>query len=200
MDNLETSHPVNELGIDESHVVIDNPDKPCPPEILSKIVGVRVEYMDYQGYTKTGIIEVHRDLAQDVADFFGTAERIGFPIHNITQASAGNYKFDDDALMENNATSGFNYRNIADTDTPSMHGLGRAIDVNPRYNPYIIYDVNGERLKALPKNWRHDTNEAGTFTADHELVKFMEDRGWEWGGRWTPDSGRTDLHHFQKPE
>jgi hypothetical protein len=181
-----------------AHEVLSNPDKPCPPEILRRIVGVEVVFVDVEGNDQRGIIEVHETLTHDVADFFALARSIDFPISSVTPASAEQFGFDDGKLMAANASSGFNYRTIAGTDRPSLHGLGRAIDVNPRLNPYLKYDEQGSLVETHPADGAYDTRVAGTFTAGHPLVRFMKERGWEWGGDWTPETGRTDLHHFQK--
>jgi hypothetical protein len=39
---------------------------------------------------------------------------------------------------------------------------------------------------------------AGTLYANHQLVLFMKERGWGWGGDWRPESGRVDYQHFEK--
>jgi hypothetical protein len=98
--------------------------------------------------------------------------------------------------MEDNVSSGFNYRLIAGTDKPSLHALGRAFDINPRQNPYIRYERR--EIIAQPKQSKWDKSRPGTLFADHPLVKMMEGFGWEWGGHWSQESGRTDYQHFQK--
>ena len=178
-------------------LVASNPERPLPPEIAWQIVPLTVSFRDFDGTEHEGTIEVHRDLAEDVQDFFTLAQEIGFPIEKVKKSSDAPTPWDDGTLMAENATSSFNYRMIAGTDRPSLHGLGRALDVNPRLNPYIRYDDEGNAT-VEPAGAEHHPGEPGVFDAEHPLVVFMKSRGWEWGGDWKPESGRTDLHHFQK--
>ena len=48
------------------------------------------------------------------------------------------YEGDDDRSMAANNTSGFNRRPVAGTDRWSEHSYGRAIDLNPVQNPYVV--------------------------------------------------------------
>lgn len=175
--------------------VRNNPDKPCPPELLAQQVGLEVQYLGFDGIVHSGVIEVHQDAAEDVAAFFELALELEFPIQKVVQAGQPEYAWDDDKLMADNATSSFNYRTIAGTDTVSEHALG-AFDVNPELNPYIRYV--GDETIVSPAGARWNPAVPGTLTADHPLVVLMKSRGWEWGGDWEPASGRVDYQHFQK--
>ena len=181
------------------HHVETNIYSKCPPEILAQIIGTRVTYMTFDGYDVEGVIEVHKDLEQDVRDFFALAYDIGFPISRVSPASKANIPFDDDDMMSSNMSSGFNYRTIAGTNKLSLHSLGRAIDINPRLNPYRIYK-DGKLVTTKPANWQiyNIQSLGGILESDHQLVEFMRSRNWNWGGDWTPESGRIDLHHFEK--
>lgn len=183
------------------HRVETNRYNTCPPEILQHIIGVHVLYLAFDGFDKQGIIEVHEDLEQDVRDFFTLAYDIGFPLSRVSPASKAKKPFDDDDMMAQNMSSGFNYRTVAGSDQLSLHALGRAIDINPKLNPCHLYE-NGELTETKPGNWRYHSEApfGGVFDTDHPLVELMRSRGWEWGGDWTPESGRVDLHHFQKAE
>lgn len=175
-----------------------NPDRPAPAEVVEEIISVTVRYFDSVGDAKKGIIEVHKDVVRDVQGFFELAYKIGFPIERVVRSSDPEFGWDDDKLMAANATSGFNYRLIKGTDRPSLHGLGRAIDVNTRLNPYMRHAHGDVEIDPPRASWNPEV--PGTLTADHPLVRFMKDRGWEWGGNWTPESGRTDYQHFEKKE
>jgi copper oxidase (laccase) domain-containing protein len=176
-----------------------NPNRAAPPEVLKQITPVEVNYVDFEGNRQTGTIEVNKEVAQDVKDFFELALELGFPIENVVRSSDAEYLWDDDKLMAANTSSGFNYRFIKGTDTPSLHGLGLAFDVNTRCNPYLRYDnVTGELIGIDPIDAEYSIETPGTLHADHPLVMFLKRRGWQWGGDWTPESGRTDYQHFQK--
>lgn len=183
------------------HRVETNPYSECPPEILQHIIGVKIIYLAFDGFDKEGVIEVHKDLKKDVQDFFSLAYDIGFPLTRVSPASKAKIPFDDNDIMAQNMSSGFNYRMVDGTNELSLHALGRAIDINPKLNPCHLYD-GGKRTETKPSNWRYRYKEhiGGEFDTNHELVQFMRSRDWEWGGDWTPESGRVDLHHFQKAE
>ena len=98
--------------------------------------------------------------------------------------------------MVENVSSGFNYRLIAGADLPSLHSYGFAIDINPVQNPYIRYTPEGIITKPEGAVWNPEV--PGTLSADHYLVEFFKGIGWDWGGNWSPESGRVDYQHFQK--
>lgn len=183
-----------ESGYDRQ--VLTNPDIACPPEILKQQVAVEAKYVGFDDLPVSGVIEVNEAVAGDVKAFFEQTVLLNFPIEKVAPASSRPYEWNDDALMEANVSSGFNYRLIAGTDTPSLHGKGLAFDVNPRQNPYIRYKGRQEIVAPAGAIWQPD--QPGTLSAEHPLVKFMIERGWEWGGNWTAESGRIDYQHFQK--
>lgn len=176
--------------------VRSNPNLVCPQEILTKIRPLEVSYLGFDGSEHAGIIEVHESVADDVLAFFELAQQISFPIEKVVRASDRDFQWDDDKLMASNASSGFNYRLVAGSDRVSLHGKGLAFDVNPRQNPYIRFE-QGEKIVAPPDAvWNPAVG--GTLSAEHPLVKFMLERGWDWGGNWTEEDGRIDYQHFQK--
>jgi len=172
-----------------------SPEFPCPKEILDAQVLLEIKHLSFDNTVKLGHIVVNKIVAKDVSCFFEEALRLKFPIDNITPAAA--YNFDDEALMAGNVSSGFNYRLIAGTDKVSKHGLGLAFDINPRQNPYIRYPKDGEPI-VEPHGVVWDPHLPGTLSENHPLVVLMKQKGWEWGGDWLPESGRTDYQHFQK--
>jgi hypothetical protein len=177
-----------------------NPNKPAPPEVVSRLVSLKVAYKDFRGKQREGIIEVNRDLKDDTITFFKYAYHLNFPFNEVNVSSDPRFTWDDNAMMAANVTSGFNYRTIAGTDRPSQHGLGRAIDVNPRQNPYITLDDQGTPVVA-PNGAQWLIGTPGTLHRDHPLLQLMQSRGWAWGGLWTlqdTDGAVIDYQHLQK--
>jgi hypothetical protein len=173
-----------------------NPDNPCPEELLDSLELVEVFYKGFDKRLHMGQIVVAETVVPEVKAFFRQALALEFPIQKVVPAADPKYQWDDEKLMADNASSGFNYRVIAGTDTVSQHGLGLAFDINPRQNPYIRYE-NGETIVQPPAaEW--NPRLPGTLNEIHPLVKMMEAYGWEWGGNWTAESGRVDYQHFQK--
>lgn len=166
-----------------------------PIKIRRDQVVLVVNYFDFDGLNHQGQLVIHKDLAEDVKDWFELAAKLKFPIHKV--APAASYDFDDNRLMAENITSGFNFRQIAGTDELSPHATGRAFDVNPALNPYSHF-VDGN-LVIDPPGAVYRPGEPGVLDAGHELVKFLQKRGWFWGGEWTVERDKKcDLHHFDK--
>jgi hypothetical protein len=95
--------------------------------------------------------------------------------------------------MRDNNTSAFNCRDIPGTGSWSLHAYGRAVDVNPRLNPYI--DRRGEFQPANAGPWVDRVRtDPGMLHDGDPAVRAFTDRGWRWGGHWrTP----LDYQHFE---
>lgn len=162
----------------------------APKELLDSIVLLNVEYYSTDKKLHQGQILVHKTVEEDVKYFFQMAMEEKFPIKQVVPIVK--YKWDDDASMSANNSSAFNYRFIAGTTRLSNHSFGKAIDINPYFNPVIYKDPP----KTSPKGAKYIPGNPGVFTADSRIVKEMKKRGWRWGGDWT---SLKDYHHFDKP-
>ncbi|HVX48029.1 MAG TPA: M15 family metallopeptidase [Candidatus Saccharimonadales bacterium] len=175
----------------------DNPVNPCPEEIRSTLGLMEVVYWGFDAKEHIGQLVLAESVMADVDEFFKQALDMRFPIEKVVLASDPRYSWDDEKLMADNASSGFNYRLIAGTDRPSLHGRGLAFDINTRLNPYIRWERGKKIVRPTGAVW--DKTKAGTLHADHPLVKLMEGFGWEWGGSWTKEGkGVIDYQHFEK--
>jgi peptidoglycan LD-endopeptidase CwlK len=177
-------------------MILQNPRSIAPQSTIDSIVAVPVTHYGYDGVVHQAEIEVHKTVVDDINVFFDTALTLRFPIDKVVKSSDSRYEWDDTKLLEDNATSGFNFRTIAATDKPSLHAQGLAIDVNTRTNPYIAF--RDGRTIVQPAGAIYDPNAKGALTANHPLVRLMKKRGWTWGGDWTQASGRIDYQHFEK--
>ena len=158
-----------------------------PTTISSEMVLTQVEYIDYNGNDTKGLIVVNRKIAEEVIEIFREIKEAGFQIEKMIPISE--YDWDDDKSMEDNNTSGYNYRFVANTQKLSNHSYGMAIDINPRYNPMIVKD------RISPSNGSYSIENKGTITADSEVVKIFKKRGWKWGGDY---KSLKDYQHFDK--
>ena len=158
-----------------------------PTKISSEMVLTQVEYIDYEGNDAQGLIVVNRKIAEEVIEIFREIKEAGFQIEKMIPISE--YDWDDDKSMEDNNTSGYNYRFVANTQKLSNHSYGMAIDINPRYNPMIVKD------RISPSNGSYSIENKGTITADSEVVKILKKRGWKWGGDY---KSLKDYQHFDK--
>ena len=163
---------------------------PVPPEDLRQLT---VKYLNFERKPSTGILIVHRDVAQEVSAVFRDLFQHGFLIERILPIEE--YDGDDNVSMAANNTSAFNCRDV--TGQPgkfSNHSWGRAMDINPLTNPYVkgdkIYPPEGrqylDRSRSLP----------GTIQSGSYAVRRFSEAGWNWGGNW---SDRKDYQHFEKP-
>lgn len=169
-------------------MIKQNPDNICPQDIFDRQKLLEVQYYSFDDELHDGQIIVHEELARDVTDLFTLVKDTKFPITSVIPISE--FDWDDDLSMDADNTSGFNYRTVSGTNRLSNHAYGRAIDINPRLNPYFTEG------RVSPQDATYDPSKRGTITADSEITLFLKERGWEWGGDWdTP----KDYQHFQKP-
>lgn len=175
-----------------------DPNKPVVPKnILDQLELLTVEYFSFDGKLHRGQIVVNKQIAGDVVEMFRIITRTNFPISKVVPNAHPDYSHDTKKLVfDHNVTYGFGYRKIKDTHKLSLHAYGRAIDINPIQNPYIRYRDSQKIIFPLKSVWR--PAEPGTLHKDLEFIKFMEERGWEWGGHWTKVDGVTDYMHLQK--
>ncbi|MBR7008969.1 MAG: M15 family metallopeptidase [Ruminococcus sp.] len=158
---------------------------------LDELAYLKMQYVDFNGQTQTGEMIVHQSLAREVLEIFSELYRAGYQIEKMRLVDE--YDADDERSMADNNSSAFNYRVVADTDMISMHGYGRAIDINPLINPYIV----GEKI--MPANGAEYADRSKKFAhkIDHDdlCYKLFKERGWTWGGDWKT---QKDYQHFYK--
>ena len=156
---------------------------------------VTVKYIDFDGNEKSGELIVNVQVADDVLAIFKELYDAGYRIEKMRLID--DYNADDEASMEDNNTSAFNYRTIDGTDEISDHGYGVAIDINPLYNPYVRNGF-GER-DVLPVNGSAYADRSADFA--YKIVSgdicynAFVNRGWKWGGDW---KSPVDYQHFYK--
>lgn len=178
--------------------LIQNPASVAPDDIVRAQEVCDVTYIDFDGNEREGTIVVHQLVADDIRAFFTFMKEVSFPVAHVVPVSHPSIKWDDDVSVSLNNTSGFNYRTIAGTHRLSWHAKGLAVDINPLQNPFIRFDKSGVETFRAPKDGIYDTSARGTLTSLHPVVRFLKERGWEWGGDWNINSGRIDYQHFEK--
>ena len=158
---------------------------------LDELAYLQMLFVDFHGSTQRGEMIVHYSLAKEVLEIFSELYKAGYQIEKMRLVDE--YDADDERSMADNNSSAFNYRVVADTDIISMHGYGRAIDINPLNNPYIvgskIMPANAVKFADRSKNFPHKI--------DHNdlCYKLFKQRGWTWGGDWKT---QKDYQHFYK--
>ena len=139
---------------------------------------------------------VHADVASDVADVFAALYADRFPIERMLLVDEYG---DDDRSMAANNTSGYNCRRVAGQSAWSDHAYGRAIDINPVQNPYVVGgDVRPPAARPfLDVDRTEDARPQPGVIRDGDVVRREFDRlGWEWGGLYSD----PDFQHFSAPD
>jgi hypothetical protein len=158
-----------------------------PKNILENLRIVDVYYYGFDDKLHKGQLVVHKDVVLNIIEIFEFIRESRFPIDKVVPISK--YGWSDEKSMQDNNTSAFNYRFISGARVISNHASGLAIDINPRFNPYV---KNGN---SVPVNCVYDTTKAGTISSGSLLVKEFKERGWQWGGDW---KSLKDYQHFEK--
>jgi len=159
-----------------------------PDWVCSLLTVIKVPFVDLEGVSCDGKLVVHKELASEVVEIFHEIRQAVFPIARMEPLSK--YDWSDDRSMAANNTSAFNYRLVEGTTRLSLHALGRAIDINPAFNPWQRGPV------VSPPGAIYDPARPGTITEDSAVVRAFQKRGWVWGGTWI---NQKDYHHFEKP-
>ncbi|MDY2703774.1 MAG: M15 family metallopeptidase [Prevotella sp.] len=163
---------------------------------LDNLRYVRVLHRDYEGRTLYGELICDKSIAEDLKCIFHQLYDAGYPIERMVLID--NYGADDVKSMSDNNTSCFNYRKVAGSNSLSKHSLGKAIDINPLYNPYVKKKNNGTMV-VNPEQSRKYALRNGKFRYKIEkgdlCYRLFKSRGFRWGGEW-----RTvkDYQHFEK--
>ncbi len=159
---------------------------------------MNVLYYDFNGETQTGELICNQLIAQDLIEIFYELYQNEYQIESIRLID--DYNGDDTLSMEHNNTSCFNYRMVDGTDSLSKHALGCAIDINPFYNPYIVFDKTGSGNDYIsPKESEIYVDRSQNFPYkidENDLCyKLFKAHGFTWGGNW---NSCKDYQHFQK--
>lgn len=163
----------------------------------SKLRYVKVLHINADGNIQLGEIVCHADIASDLVSIFRKLYHAAYPIERMLLIDR--YGAEDRRSMEANNTSCFNYRVVAGTHKLSNHSQGRAIDINPLYNPLVKRRKNGT-LRVDPEKGRPYANRSGAFrykiSRNDLLYRLFKSHGFIWGGDWR---SLKDYQHFEKP-
>lgn len=158
---------------------------------------VKVLHRNIDGKTQLGEIVCNKSIAADLIDIFRKLYEANYKIERITLVDV--YDGDDERSMAANNTSCFNFRVVSGTTTLSRHAQGRAIDVNPLYNPYVhlnngkVEPANGKPY-ATNRTAQRKTPVPFISTSDLCYRLFIQ-HGFRWGGSWRTTK---DYQHFDK--
>lgn len=186
--------------------------EPLSEEIINRITGIsyvendnisldELRYMhvlhyDFDGQVTEGELICNEAIAQDLLEIFYELYLAEYKIEKIRLIDE--YNGDDTASMEDNNTSCFNYRVVDGTTKLSKHAYGLALDINPFYNPYVVFQSDGSTYIS-PKGSEIYTDRSADFPYkidENDLCyKLFTEHGFTWGGSW---NSCKDYQHFQK--
>lgn len=167
---------------------------------LTDLSYVSVLYNDFDGNVAEGELICNNSIALDLVEIFEELYRNGYQFERIELIDA--YGGDDTLSMENNNTSCFNYRIVDGSDHLSKHAYGLAIDINPFYNPYVVFNKDGSGETYISPNGSEvyaDRSKDFPYKIDENdlCYKLFIEHGFTWGGNW---NSSKDYQHFQKAE
>ena len=166
--------------------------KNCPVP-LEDLRYLNVLHKTLTGETLYGELICNVKIAESLLDIFKTLYTENYPIEKIRLIDE--YNADDELSMRDNNSSCFNFRYVSHTNRISLHGYGLAVDINPRYNPYIKF-VDGKK-SIEPANAADFEDRTKNFpykiTTDDLCYKIFTAHGFDWGGNW---DDCKDYQHF----
>ena len=163
----------------------------CPVPIRDLRL-VTLRYWGFDREAHRGRLVVHRKVAERVARIFGRLYTVRFPIRRMRLVDY--YGADDRTSMSHDNTSAFNCRwRAGQPGVWSQHAYGKAIDVNPRENPYVW--SGGYSPSNAGAFLDRSDRRRGMIEHGDEVWWAFRNRGWEWGGDW---SDVKDYQHFSR--
>ena len=156
---------------------------------------LKVLHYNKEGEELEGELICHKDIADDLLAIFQELYKAKYPIERMVLIDE--YDADDEASMQANNTSAFNFRNASGMRRLSSHSTGMAIDINPLYNPLVKHREG--RTRVYPSTAQGYVNRAKDFP--YKIVKgdlcyrLFKKHGFSWGGDW---KSSKDYQHFEK--
>lgn len=156
---------------------------------------VVIYYNDFDNNSVKGELICSELIAQDLLEIFEELYHAGYQFEEV--ALIDKYDADDDASMEANNTSCFNYRVVDNTTKLSYHAYGLAIDVNPFYNPYVQFRNGADYICPEASAEYADRTADFPYKIDENdlAYKLFKEHGFTWGGNW---NSCKDYQHFEK--
>ena len=157
---------------------------------------LKVLHRNADGKTQFGELVCNVAIADKLLRIFRQLYDANYKIEKMCLID--DFDADDERSMAANNTSCFNYRVVSGTKTISKHGYGLAVDLNPRYNPYV-HTRNGVRMIEPANGKNYANNRAARkdipYKIDHNdlAYKLFTAEGFTWGGNWR---SMKDYQHF----
>lgn len=171
--------------------------RPGCPVGRSELRRVEVSFHTFDGDVRRGVLVVNADVAEDLARIFTDVFDAKFPIRSMRPIEQ--FGGDDNASMAANNTSAYNCRTAAQANSDpadSPHANGRAVDINPRQNPW--WDPRCACFMPTAK-YAARTAGPGKILAGGAVWRAFTERGWIWQDIATPDYQHFDTGYPSRP-
>lgn len=155
-----------------------------------------VLHYNFHGVERTGELICNKAIAQDLVEIFYELYQNEYQIEQIRLIDE--YSGDDTLSMQDNNTSCFNYRVVDGTSSLSKHAMGLAIDINPFFNPYVVFRPDGATyISPQGSETYADRSKNFAYKIDENdlCYRLFKEHGFTWGGHW---NSCKDYQHFQK--
>lgn len=157
---------------------------------------VRILYRGFDEETHVGELVVNQRIADKIVSIFKELYDNNYQLERVVLID--DYGADDDASVEANNTSAFNYRVVEGTKKLSKHSYGLAIDINPLYNPYVTKKTGewGTKLEGCKPYIDRSQDFPHKIEEEDLCYQLFKKNGFTWGGDWT---SVKDYQHFEYP-
>lgn len=150
----------------------------CPVSEASQLRRVDLDYVDFDGQVQRGHLIVNADTAETTARVFTRLFEDRFPIRRMQGVE--NYDGDTLKSLQANNTSSYNCRRLDQINAPALespHANGRAIDLNPRQNPWM--DLRCDCWSPGPEQKARSAG-PGKILRGGPVWTTFRDEGWIW--------------------
>ncbi len=163
---------------------------------LKELSYLRMLCYGMDGNTYVGEMIVNQQIKAEILAIFQELYENQYPVERMTLVD--NYNADDEASMQDNNTSAFNYRTISGSNKLSNHSYGMAVDLNPKYNPYVKTASDGSTICQPADSLEYaDRSKEFAYKIDENdlAYRLFTQAGFTWGGSW---NSVKDYQHFEK--
>lgn len=157
---------------------------------------LRLLHRDMEGRIFLGEMVCNLSIEKDLREIFLALYLENYPIERMRLPEV--FQANDERQMKANNSSSFLFRQVNGTKTLSKHALGKAVDLNPLYNPFVRRRTDGT-YEVQPKGAEGYRDREKEFpykiTNDDTACRLFKAHGFRWGGDWKT---RKDYQHFEK--
>ena len=169
----------------------------CPIQTPAALRVVHINHYDFEGRVKRGRLVVNADVAESVVRIFSKMYEAEFPIRRMVPVE----RFDGDtnASLRADNTSAFNCRRPDQINAPfieSPHANGRAVDINPRENPWM--DLRCDCWIPSAK-YAERLDEPGRVIRGGLVWRLFRDENWIWQNIDVADYMHFDTGYPSRP-